>query len=369
MDYKMEPFRMRINITIMLLLWLVLTSQQTLACNFIPLDNRKWTYNPVVLLDAEFKNPEYKAVAEKAINQLNEVLEEIQLEVEQSDENFVRLSTWLQNGGSVQGYATYWTNLINNNMGKILVIIDEGNNGFGGSYSDNIGILNIKPSAFDNLKLGTENVHWQEAGDDYVQENVLTHELAHTLNIRHLPPALDFRDNIGFPNFTSLRTRPVMNKYVLRSNYGLTEADKHAIRRTYGFPCGEKNHLQIHMENSEALNVALIPTRPKIKRFLNRRMNNHWNQRYIKRVNENAVTASFLSGTADLFANSGRYIIAVRSLSLTGQSWDYEADFGEPQFEGIRYLRYRPRFRDYILVSNPRRATGIRVREDMEIEL
>jgi hypothetical protein len=62
---------------LVILLTFIFQSQQILACDFTPKDNRKWTYNPVVLLDAEFKNPEYKAVAEKAMSRWAQEVERL----------------------------------------------------------------------------------------------------------------------------------------------------------------------------------------------------------------------------------------------------------------------------------------------------
>jgi len=311
---------------LVILLTFIFQSQQILACNFISLDKSKWTYNPLVVFDVELQGT---GLAEEAIANINAELKDIQLEYEYSNEDFVTLSTFMANGGTVEEYNDYYTNLINTSTGKILVIVDEGASGFGGIYSQDLGIVRLKTSDFEEL---------EEA-----RINVLMHELLHALSIRHIPPAWERRNKKGFLTKLSLETLPVMNKFVLRSRIGFNAQDKHAIHRTYGVPC-HKNHVKIHMEDSQVLNVALIP----VKR------NN---------INDKAVTASFLDGTADLFVDDGRYIIAVRSLRLTGQIYDYEADSGEPQFQGVRYLRGRR------LIKNIKRASRVRILGNKEIQL
>jgi len=315
----------------------------------------KWEINPRVVFDVEFSELDYlHDLALEVIEEINSELIDIQLEPV---------------FGTVDFKKEQLDPTIRDNPNSIVVRLDEAFGGFAGNYAShvNFGWVDLKTSAFLGLVSGANivggNSRWVEAGIYYVLKNVLTHEILHALNIRHQVAPIAGGSWIG------LRTRAVMNIYVVRHNFGLTETDKNALYRLYGAPC-EKNRVMVEIEG-KSLNVTFLPLKKKLRKIISKDWGKGLMRKYTDLVNDNAVSLGVFDNEALAYVNKGNYIIQVRGIGGYEENQTFKPDIegGTPSLNGTYYVRYDKKLGIYELTDNVKKASKIKVNGDLGIVL
>lgn len=348
-----------------LLVWsvlaMIISSYQVRASQAVDF----WETNPTIYFDQEFTNDvELRAVAEEAVATLNKELVNIQLEHIFTQDNYRSFQTYYQETGSssVQDYNDEVTDWQDSHDNAIQVISDEYNQGFGGAFNKNTsyGVVRLKTSYFAE-KSFSEMV------------DILIHELLHALGLKHqLGPLMD--QGSGNWNLTvaespvQQRTRPLMDPFVSSLNTGLTAQDIQAIQKLYGYKCAEKEITILFEDDVQALNVAFVPGKKKIRKLIKNNFGKKKRDKYVDRVNKYAVASSTFGSEARLLILPGAYIVEVRSFrGATAGSSAIEGEEGPSTFEGQKYLRFNKSTGNYKVVDNVRYASKIIVEEDQEI--
>lgn len=354
--------------------------------------------NPTLLLDREFSNGEFAGMAEEVVSILNYDLKDIQINTKKSDKDYgIHAFFYSYSGnGTTQDIIAEYTkseqHYVSNARNEIRLMIDSGQSGFsGGSHiyckgtdrlfdetctngQNLVGKVSLSKNSFK--KLAADPFNWEKDlyGEDYLQKDILLHEIGHSIDLKHQMGPYMSEDKIfkhtGTPNHFAELTEPNMDPSRSSWTSGLTYTDKAFMYDIYGVPDHMTKVQTVNVELvtngsfARGLNIGFIPVNKSTKKQLKTNFKKY-KHKDIKLAKNKAVARSFYDNKTKVLVQKGNYFLKVRNIarivSLTSRV--HGENVPNPYFEGIKWVCKKKKKVLY-LCDSAKKAKKVKIKKD-----